>query len=187
MEPNPAVPDSRADAAAPSDAAATVTWRYQIDPGVDPTGDVPGHAMVGASAIDGRGTPTGEFTRNPDYRPSPIAIMVGKVGIDPVVDLFALYAQKRLPASAFLAEFERLQFAVIARRSDGVLFAGSLEGRDVLQVFTAEVFRPLLPDEYVFVTISGAHVVSLALEGADIHVNPDPAGTFVLPREFFAA
>jgi hypothetical protein len=179
--------ETPADAAAPSAPPAAVAWRYRIDPGVDPTGDVPGHAMVGASAIDHSGTPTGEFTRNPDYRPSPIAIMIGKVGIDPVVDLFALYAQKRLPAPAFLAEFERLEFAVIARRGDGVLFAGSLEGRDVMQVFTADVFRPLLPDDYVFVTISGAHVVSLAAAGTDIHVNPDPAGTFVLPREFFAA
>jgi hypothetical protein len=180
-------PDTAADAAAPGPAAPRVTWRYRIDPGVDPTGDVPGHAMVGASAIDPGGTATGEFTPNPDYRPSPIAIMVGKVGIDPVVDLFALHAQKRLPAAAFLAEFESLEFSVIARRSDGVLFAGSREGRDLLQVFTAEVFRPLLPDDYVFVTISGAHVASLAAAGSDIHVNPDPAGTLVLPREFFSA
>jgi len=181
--------ESAADAAAaaPSLATGPVTWRYRIDPGVDPTGDVPGHAMVGASAIGTGGTPTGEFTPNPDYRPSPIAIMVGKVGVDPVVDLFALFAQKRLPAAAFLAEFEKLEFAVIANRGDGALFAGSLEGRDVLQVFTAEVFRPRLPDDYVFVTISGAHVVSLAVAGTDIHVNPDPAGTFVLPREFFTA
>ena len=40
---------------------------------------------------------------------------------------------------------------------------------------------------YVFVTISGAHVASLAAAGSDIHVNPDPAGTLVLPREFFSA
>ena len=59
MVPDEAVPESRADAAAPSDAAATVTWRYQIDPGVDPTGDVPGHSMVGASAIGSGGVPTG--------------------------------------------------------------------------------------------------------------------------------
>jgi len=185
---DPAVTETQAaDAAAPSSPSPSVTWRYRIDPGVDPTGDVPGHAMIGASAIDHNGTPTGEFTRNPDYRPSPIAIMVGKVGIDPVVDLFTLYAQKRVPAPAFLAEFEKLEFGVIARRGDGVLVTDSLSGRDALRVFTAEVFRPPLSDEFVFVTISGAHVVSLAAAGADVHVNPDPAGTFVLPWEFFAA
>jgi hypothetical protein len=176
--------DAVADAAAPSTPPAA-TWRYRVDPGVDPDGDVPSHSLVGASALDASGTPTGEFARNPEYRPSPVAIMAGKVAVDPVVDLFALYARGRLPDAAFLAEFEKLQFEVIARRSDGVLFAGSLEGRDVLQVFTAEVFRPILPDDYTFVHISGAHVASLAVAGADIHVNPDPAGTFVLPREFF--
>ena len=185
---DPAVSETpAADAAAPSSPSTSVTWRYRIDPGVDPTGDVPGHAMIGASAIDHNGTPTGEFTRNPDYRPSPIAIMVGKVGIDPVVDLFALYAQNRVPVAAFLAEFESLQFAVVARRGDGVLVADELAGRAVLRVFTAEVFRAALPDDLVFVTISGAHVVSIAATGSDIHVNPDPAGTLVLPRELFSA
>lgn len=48
------------------------SWLYSIDPAYDPRGTVPPYAVIGAWPVDQRGEP-GEFSHNPDYRPSPMA------------------------------------------------------------------------------------------------------------------
>lgn len=47
--------------------------RYSIDPAYDPRGTVPPYAVIGAWPVDQRGEP-GPFSRNPNYRPSPMAL-----------------------------------------------------------------------------------------------------------------
>lgn len=51
-------------------------WVYAIDPDLvdddDPyTSAVPPEAIKGAWAVDAQGRLTGQFTRNPNYRPKP--------------------------------------------------------------------------------------------------------------------
>jgi hypothetical protein len=43
-------------------------WVYEIRAGLDPMGTVPPEDIVGAWKIDAGGVPTGEFTRNPQFR-----------------------------------------------------------------------------------------------------------------------
>jgi hypothetical protein len=51
------------------------SWIYSVDPGYNPDGQVPGHAVVGAWPVDERGAP-GTFVPNPDYRPSPAGLQL---------------------------------------------------------------------------------------------------------------
>lgn len=44
-------------------------WIYAIDPFFDPNGRVPADGIMGAWAVDGNGNITGEFIRNPGFRP----------------------------------------------------------------------------------------------------------------------
>ncbi|MDX2953526.1 type VII secretion system-associated protein [Streptomyces caniscabiei] len=46
-------------------------WVYAIDAYFDPNGEVPPYGVVGAWKVDSRGQLTGEFKKNPNYRPSP--------------------------------------------------------------------------------------------------------------------
>ncbi|WP_329136874.1 type VII secretion system-associated protein [Streptomyces sp. NBC_01476] len=50
------------------------SWLYSIDPGYDPDGAVPPHAVIGAWPVDAHGG-AGEFVTNPDYRPSPLSLL----------------------------------------------------------------------------------------------------------------
>lgn len=45
-------------------------WVYEIDGVYGPDGDVPPEAICGAWKVDSEGKITGEFVRNPRYRPS---------------------------------------------------------------------------------------------------------------------
>jgi len=45
-------------------------WVYEIAPGYDPDGAVPPDAIVGAWKVDDHGRLTGEFTPNPNFRPT---------------------------------------------------------------------------------------------------------------------
>ncbi|QYX78524.1 type VII secretion system-associated protein [Streptomyces akebiae] len=56
----------RAQAAAQPDG-----WVYAIDSYFDPNGEVPPYGVVGAWKVDSQGRLTGEFKKNPNYRPSP--------------------------------------------------------------------------------------------------------------------
>ncbi|MDX3127087.1 type VII secretion system-associated protein [Streptomyces scabiei] len=62
----PVTDEMRAQAAAQPDG-----WVYAIDAYFDPNGEVPPYGVVGAWKVDSRGRLTGEFTHNPNYRPSP--------------------------------------------------------------------------------------------------------------------
>jgi hypothetical protein len=50
------------------------SWLYSIDPGYDPDGSVPPHAVIGAWPVDPDGEP-GEFVTNPGYRPSQLSLL----------------------------------------------------------------------------------------------------------------
>jgi hypothetical protein len=45
-------------------------WVYEIVPGYDPQGTVPAEAIIGAWKVDDAGRLTGEFTPNPNHRPT---------------------------------------------------------------------------------------------------------------------
>ena len=170
---------NRAPASGPS-------WNYMIDPGVDPKGRVPGFAVVGAIPLDGSGEPSGEFARNPNYRPSPVAVMLDKVENDPVVNLCGAYARNEIGPEVFLAEFSKLGGTVISSESGGNLFIAEENGRRFLQVFTSAPFEPKETAGFELTRLSGAAIIEVAAGGIDVYVNPDPAGTFVLPASLFA-
>ncbi|MFC4031732.1 SseB family protein [Streptomyces polygonati] len=50
------------------------SWLYSIDPGYDPDGTVPPHAVIGAWPVGPDGEP-GEFVTNPGYRPSQLSLL----------------------------------------------------------------------------------------------------------------
>ncbi|MFF5358304.1 type VII secretion system-associated protein [Streptomyces scabiei] len=77
----------RAQAAAQPDG-----WVYAIDAYFDPNGEVPPYGVVGAWKVDSQGQLTGEFTKNPDYRPSPRALGMTKPtdAVDAAIQLAAV-------------------------------------------------------------------------------------------------
>ncbi|MEU5567718.1 type VII secretion system-associated protein [Micromonospora musae] len=50
------------------------SWIYAVDPAFEGAEDVPGWAVVGAFRVDERGEIGDEFRRNPNYRPTPVAL-----------------------------------------------------------------------------------------------------------------
>lgn len=50
------------------------TWIYAVDPAFEDAADVPAWAVVGAYRVDERGEIGEEFTGNPNYRPTPLAL-----------------------------------------------------------------------------------------------------------------
>jgi hypothetical protein len=65
----PSFPDELLSAAAQTPGG----WVYAIDPAFDPRDRIPPEGVIGAWKIDDSGQPTGEYTPNPNYRPSEIA------------------------------------------------------------------------------------------------------------------
>lgn len=61
-------------------------WRYALDPGYDPYGPVPAHAVIGAWPVGQEGA-LGQFVPNPARRPSPTASPDAEPGIVSSSDL----------------------------------------------------------------------------------------------------
>ncbi|MET7747943.1 type VII secretion system-associated protein [Micromonospora sp. NPDC005367] len=50
------------------------SWIYAVDPAFEGAPEVPGWAVIGAFRVDERGEILDEFQRNPNYRPTPVAL-----------------------------------------------------------------------------------------------------------------
>ncbi|MEU0085664.1 type VII secretion system-associated protein [Streptomyces sp. NPDC006274] len=62
------------DAARREAASRPGSWVYAIDPFFDSGAKIPPYGIIGAWKVDDLGHMTGEFKRNPNYRPSPASL-----------------------------------------------------------------------------------------------------------------
>ena len=167
-------------------------WVYAVDPMFAPGAAAPGHAVVGAWKVDDLGRVSGEFTANPKYRPSPVALGMRSPRSE-------LERSLQLAATGYLAldDAARLLLSSAVHgfgRPGGGLFvtaaatgpfgpagrAGAAGG--VVQVFTDpdDVRRLGWPD---VATVEPGDLVDLVPEDGEVIVNPGIEPTLRWSRE----
>ena len=167
-------------------AGAAAMYKYQIDPGYDPDGEVPGSAVIGAQPVDSEGNNAGEFERNPGYKPSPVAIMLEKLPTDPVAQLLAVQRQGRVSRQEFLDLLAGMTFEAIARKGGGELFVFPDGDQNAIELYSAPEFRPEVGDDLEFTSLTGADALRLLSTGINLQINPDSSGTYQLSSELLA-
>lgn len=159
------------------------SWLYAVDPAVDPEGDVPPYALIGAWQVDDQGEVADEFTHNQDYRPSPQAL-----GLDRPTDPVDAALQRA--ATGYGHEEDALvllldaELILYAREAGGLYTVSNSEGRRTIQVYTAAEH---LPSEWsAWQTVRGNALAALR-SGYDLHVNPGAQVSVRVPVEDLAA
>ncbi|MFF3977700.1 type VII secretion system-associated protein [Streptomyces sp. NPDC001828] len=105
------------------------SWLYSIDPAYDPRGTVPPYAVVGAWPVDRRGEP-GEFSHNPDYRPSPTALGL-PAPTDPVDAAMQLAATGHGAEAALARRLAEATVYLVPTDEPGPAVRSDAEGRFV--------------------------------------------------------
>ncbi len=157
------------------------TWLYVIDPAFDPDGEVPPHGVVGAWWVNGRGQISGEFRRNPGYRPSPRALELERPA-DPLDDLLQRAATGHASDAELVGALLDAELFVFAREDrPGRLYSvEGHEGRRLLQAFTSEARLPAEWARWEKVTGRG---LAPALAGPDLELNPGGPVSVRIPGE----
>ncbi|HTK63782.1 MAG TPA: type VII secretion system-associated protein [Pseudonocardia sp.] len=158
-------------------------WLYAVDPGVDPDGDVPPYAVIGAWQVDERGEVSEEFRHNPDYRASPRAL-----GLDPPTDPVEAALQRCATGygqeEGLAVSLLEAELILYAREEGGLYAVENAEGRKTIQVYTAPEHRP---SEWTsWQTVRGRALAALG-SGYDLQVNPGAQVSVRVPVEDLAA
>jgi hypothetical protein len=146
-------------------------WVYEIDPFFDADGDVPPYGIVGAWPVDDRGEISEEFERNPNYRPSPVALEFPEP-VDPLDAAAQLavtgYGENQQAAAALL----RSQVFVASGDEDS-LWVHEVDGKHAVFVFSSEQHLPREPllGSDGWRRIDGGRLAELLPEGSDVVVN----------------
>ncbi|MCT9089269.1 type VII secretion system-associated protein [Streptomyces sp. ASQP_92] len=105
------------------------SWLYSIDAAYDPRGSVPPYAVIGAWPVDGRGEP-GDFKRNPNYRPSPVAMGL-PVPTDAIEAAMQLAATGHGPEADVVRRLVGATVFLVPTDEAGVALYADAEGRFV--------------------------------------------------------
>ncbi|RRO19301.1 type VII secretion system-associated protein [Saccharopolyspora rhizosphaerae] len=162
------------------------TWLYVVDPiFTDPNAEVPPWGFIGGYRVDEHGEITDDFSPNPNYRPSPVALRLPapKNDVERALQLTTTgYAQ----GQALLAAMLDAELILFAQPQGTGLFTMEHEsGRRQLQVFTSEGFLP--PNWTTWQRMTGRQVATHPLAGIDLQINPTSPVKARMPGEDLVA
>ncbi|MEV0051419.1 type VII secretion system-associated protein [Saccharopolyspora shandongensis] len=158
------------------------TWLYVVDPiFTDPNAEVPPWGFIGGYRVDEQGEITDDFSPNPNYRPSPVALRLPAPtnDVERALQLTTTgYAQGHALLTAML-DAELILFA--QPQGNGLFTMEHESGRRQLQVFTSEGFLP--PNWTTWQRMTGRQLATHTLTGIDVQVNPTSPVKARLPAE----
>ncbi|MGW3469785.1 type VII secretion system-associated protein [Saccharopolyspora sp. NPDC000995] len=161
------------------------TWLYVVDPiFTDPNAEVPPWGFIGGYRVDEQGEITDDFSPNPNYRPSPVALRLPAPtnDVERALQLTTTgYAQGHSLLTAML-DAELILFA--QPQGNGLFTMEHESGRRQLQVFTSETFLP--PNWTTWQRMTGRQLATHNLIGIDVQVNPTSPVKARLPAEDLA-
>ncbi|WP_421671869.1 type VII secretion system-associated protein [Saccharopolyspora spinosa] len=161
------------------------TWLYVVDPiFTDPNAEVPPWGFIGGYRVDEQGEITDDFSPNPNYRPSPVALRLPAPtnDVERALQLTTTgYAQGHSLLTAML-DAELILFA--QPQGSGLFTMEHESGRRQLQVFTSETFLP--PNWTTWQRMTGRQLSTHNLTGIDVQVNPTSPVKARLPAEDLA-
>lgn len=148
------------------------SWLYVVDPiFTDPNVEVPPWGFIGGYRVDERGELTDDFSPNPHYRPSPVALRLPAPAndLERALQLTTTgYAQGQTLLAALL-ESELILFA--QPQGNGLFTLEHESGRRQLQVFTSDAYLPQNWTTWQRMT-GRALAGQQQLTGMDVQVNP---------------
>ncbi|WP_433871840.1 type VII secretion system-associated protein [Saccharopolyspora sp. CA-218241] len=158
------------------------TWLYVVDPiFTDPSAEVPPWGFIGGYRVDEHGEITDDFSPNPNYRPSPVALRLPAPTND-VERALQLTTTGYAQGQALLAALLEAELVLFAQPQGSGLFVMDHEsGRKQLQVFTSDGFLP--PNWTTWQRMTGRALAGLNLAGTDVQINPTSPVKARLPGE----
>ncbi|MER7012555.1 type VII secretion system-associated protein [Saccharopolyspora sp. NPDC000359] len=158
------------------------TWLYVVDPiFTDPSAEVPPWGFIGGYRVDEQGEITDDFSPNPNYRPSPVALRLPAPTND-VERALQLTTTGYAQGHALLTAMLDAELILFAQPQGSGLFTMEHEsGRRQLQVFTSEGFLP--PNWSTWQRMTGRQLASHNPTGIDIQVNPTSPVKARVPAE----
>jgi hypothetical protein len=117
-------------------------WVYPVDPAFQDIDDVPDWAVIGAYRVDESGEIGEEFTPNPNYRPSPIAL-----GFAAPANVLEEAMQKAVTGHGGAGDVraalrDATVFTPFTPGRDGLIVLDQGLGRSVVHAFTSELYLP---------------------------------------------
>ena len=161
------------------------TWLYVVDPiFTDPNAEVPPWGFIGGYRVDEQGEITDDFSPNPNYRPSPVALRLPAPTND-VERALQLTTTGYAQGQALLASMLDSELILFAQPQGTGLFTMEHEsGRRQLQVFTSEGFLP--PNWTTWQRMTGRQLATNQLSGIDLQINPTSPVKARMPGEDLA-
>ncbi|QUH01058.1 type VII secretion system-associated protein [Saccharopolyspora erythraea] len=158
------------------------TWLYVVDPiFTDPNAEVPPWGFIGGYRVDERGELTEDFSPNPNYRPSPVALRLPAPTND-VERALQLSTTGYAPGQALLAALLDAELILFAQPQGSGLFTMEHEsGRRQLQLFTSETYLPA--NWTTWQRMTGRKLAGLKVTGMDLQINPTSQVKARIPAE----
>ncbi|NYH79771.1 ADP-ribosylglycohydrolase [Actinopolyspora biskrensis] len=158
------------------------SWLYVVDPiFTDPSAEVPPWGFIGGFRVDERGQLTEEFSPNPNYRPSPVALRLPAPAND-VERALQLTSTGYAPGQTLLGALLEAELILFAQpQGDGLFTLEHHSGRRQLQVFTSEA---QLPQNWTsWQRMTGRSLAGMRPVGVDLQVNPASSTKVRVPCE----
>ncbi len=157
------------------------TWLYVVDPiFTDPNVEVPPWGFIGGYRVDERGNLTDDFSPNPNYRPSPVALRMPAPTND-VERALQLSVTGYTHGQTLLLALLDAQLILFAQPQGSGLFALEHEsGRRQVQAFTSDAYLP--PNWSSWQRLTGRQLAS-QLAGMDLQINPTSSVKARIPGE----
>ncbi|ASU77956.1 hypothetical protein CDG81_06130 [Actinopolyspora erythraea] len=147
------------------------SWLYVVDPiFTDPNAEVPPWGFIGGFRVDEHGEITSDFSPNPNYRPSPVALRLPAPTND-VERALQLTTTGYAPSQTLLGALLEAELILFAQpQGEGLFTFEHQSGRNQLQVFTSEGH---LPHNWTsWQRMSGRALAELRPVSTDLQVNP---------------
>ena len=162
------------------------SWLYVVDPAFDPAGEVPPEGIVGAYPVDDAGDLGEEFTKNPRYRPTPLALRLPEP-TDPLDALVQRAATGWAAESALVDELAGSSLWLLAGPSGEIFVVDDDGDRRSVWVFTSPVHAERPAPGHALQQLSARQVLEAIPEGVDLVVNPGAAASVRIPFSDFEA